>query len=189
MPGLNKEEKIELLHMARETLVRFFDRGERIVISPEHEILKEIGGAFVTLTNRGQLRGCIGMPDSPYPLYEVVCRCAVSAAVEDHRFRRVSQEELPSIEIEISALSPTQEIKSVSEIVVGEHGLVISRGMQRGLLLPQVAVKYRWDLPTFLRETCAKAGLPPDAWEKGAQIRIFTAEVFSEKELLSDRQG
>jgi uncharacterized protein len=185
MPGLNTDEKRELLRIARETLVRFFTQKQRVLIPPERNALQEVGGAFVTLTKNGQLCGCIGMPDSPYPLYEVVCKCVVSAAVEDHRFRPIAMDELPLIDIEISALSPSREIKSVSEIIVGEHGLIISRGYQRGLLLPQVAVKYRWDLTTFLQETCRKAGLPSDAWEKDTQIKIFTAEVFSERDYLS----
>jgi AmmeMemoRadiSam system protein A len=109
-----------------------------------------------------------------------VVDCSVSAATEDPRFAPVQLEDLPSLDIEISVLSPLEIVKEVGTIEVGTHGLVVSQHGRRGLLLPQVAVQYNWDQEQFLRETCRKAGLATDAWQKGAQIESFAAFVFGE---------
>jgi AmmeMemoRadiSam system protein A len=140
-------------------------------------------GAFVTLHRLGRLRGCIGHIEATEPLAETVIRCAVSAALHDPRFDPTSREEIPDLEIEISILTPP-EIARPEEIEIGRHGLLISRGWQRGLLLPQVAVEHGLSRERFLEETCRKAALAPDAWkEPETEIRVFTCEVFSEKEL------
>jgi len=137
--------------------------------------------AFVTLYRSGELRGCIGhiVPDKP--LYQVVCEMTIAAASSDPRFPVIQREELPEITVEISVLSPFEIITDFSTICIGEHGLIVQSGMARGLLLPQVAERYGWDAKQFLRETCRKAQLPPDAYESNdTQVAIFTAEILKE---------
>jgi AmmeMemoRadiSam system protein A len=139
-------------------------------------------GAFVTLRTRGRLRGCIGQISPDLPLTEVVGYCAKAAALEDPRFAPMRAEELTGMEIEISVLSPPEEI-SPDSIRAGEHGLIVSQGGRRGVLLPHVATEFGWPALRFLEETCVKAGLSRDAWrDPGTKIQAFTAEVFSEKE-------
>ena len=98
----------------------------------------------------------------------------------DPRFEPVGPEELDEIDVEISVLTPEREIESVDDIEVGRHGLIVEQGYRRGLLLPQVAVEHRWDRTTFLEHTCLKAGLPRDAWQHGARLLVFEAEVFGD---------
>jgi AmmeMemoRadiSam system protein A len=111
-----------------------------------------------------------------------VARCAADAATEDPRFPPIAIDELPEISVEISVLGPLEPIDPREEgaVVIGRHGLVAEHGMRRGLLLPQVATEWGWTLEQFLRQTCAKAGLPHDAWEHGARISRFAAEVFGD---------
>jgi len=143
------------------------------------ERLKENRGAFVTIKEKGQLRGCIGYIQAVKPLYETVKDVAKSAAVNDYRFNPVGQDELDRLELEISALTPLKRIKDISEIEVGKHGLYMRQGFNSGLLLPQVAAEYRWDAETFLKETCRKAGLSQNAWkDMSTEIYIFSADVF-----------
>lgn len=145
----------------------------------------------MTLESHGELRGCIGHMAADKPLYLSVQEMAIHAATGDPRFQPVTLGELSEIEIEISVLSPLAALSHdrLSEIRVGEHGLVISRGRspaggrQRGVLLPQVASREGWDRETFLSHTCRKAGLPADAWKSPETvIETFTADIFSEKE-------
>ena len=128
-----------------------------------------------------ELRGCVGYVAPVAPLYRAVAETARAAAFEDSRFLPVTQEEAPRLEVSLSVLSPLFPILP-GAVEVGRHGLVISHGGRRGLLLPQVAVEHGWDRETFLEQTCRKAGLPLDAWRKGATIEAFTAEVFSDND-------
>jgi AmmeMemoRadiSam system protein A len=112
-------------------------------------------------------------------VYQAVAETARAAAFSDNRFPRVSKDEAPHLEIELSILSAPQPIEAEA-VEVGRHGLLISQHGCRGLLLPQVPVERKWDRITFLEQTCLKAGLPPDAWRKGAKIQAFTAEIFSD---------
>ncbi len=137
-------------------------------------------GAFVTLRVNGQLRGCIGYPEPDLPLIEVIQRCAVSAAISDPRFPAVSASEWSSVELEISVLGPIEPIPDISDVVVGRHGLIVELGDRQGLLLPQVATEWQWNAAEFASQTCVKAGLPRDAWQKGAKLFTFEAEVFGE---------
>lgn len=139
-------------------------------------------GVFVTLRTRGELRGCLGTLDCEAGLRAEVARCAAEAASEDPRFPPVSNEELPDVLIEISVLGPLQQIDptGVDAFSIGHHGLVVEQGDHRGLLLPQVAVEWSWTGEQFLRQTCVKAGLPADAWQRGAAVYRFDAEVFGE---------
>lgn len=179
---LNEEEKAILLRMARETLQQYLT-GETI---PQYDVtqpgLKGAWGAFVTLEENGALRGCIGHMWSNEELYRLVQQMAIAAATADPRFEPVQADELPDIDIEISVLSPMQMVKDVSEIEVGRDGLYIIAGPYAGVLLPQVATEWGWDRDEFLRQVCLKAGLPADAWKKGATLYRFSAQVFGEEE-------
>ena len=158
--------------------------GLRPQIDPFPEaFLKEPGAPFVTLKIGEELRGCIGTVEANEPLHDAIVHCANSAAFRDPRFPPLTQEEYPLIHLEISVLSPFRPAQSPEEVVPGVHGLMITRGYYRGLLLPQVATEYDWDRETFLSYTCRKAGLPPDAWkDPSTKIEVFTAEVFSEND-------
>ena len=143
--------------------------------------LTERRGAFVTLYRSGALRGCVGQVENPGPLADVVARSAISAALHDPRFSPVGAEEVAILDIEISVLT-TPELILLDAIVAGRHGLMVVRGLSRGLLLPQVATDRNWSGQRLLEETCVKAGLPREAWRDPAtQVFGFTAEVFSEK--------
>ena len=141
------------------------------------------GGGFVTLHARdGSLRGCIGHLEDDQPLGRIVSRCAVAAASDDPRFSMVGPDEVSMLQIELSLLGPLEPIAGPSEIEIGRHGLVVERAPFRGVLLPQVATEWGWDVETFLAHTCRKAGLPDDAWKNGATLWRFEAEVFGEVE-------
>lgn len=137
-------------------------------------------GVFVTLKKGGALRGCIGTVECRQPLAEEIARVAVCAAREDPRFPPVTADELPDLDLEISVLGPLERIDPLDPdaIVIGRHGLVVEQGRRRGLLLPQVAPEWGWDREQFLAHTCRKAGLPLDAWRRGADVYRFEADVF-----------
>ena len=138
-------------------------------------------GVFVTLREDKELRGCIGYVEPRKRLVEAVQEVAAKAALQDPRFDPVSAQELGHLEVEISVLSPMQRVRSLDEIQIGKHGLVIELGDYRGLMLPQVAMEYGWDLETFLTQTAQKAGLPSTKWkDPNARIYVFTAEVIGE---------
>lgn len=187
MSPLNPDEQAYLLRLAREAIRRALVEGTKLEIArtpefaPVSERVRERSGAFVTLHRLGRLRGCIGYIQGRKPLDEAVIDCALSAAFQDPRFPPVGPEELDEIDIEISVLSPLYEIRP-EEVEVGKHGLMISRGALRGLLLPQVATELRWTREQFLEETCVKAGLERDAWRAGAKLEAFMADVFGESE-------
>jgi AmmeMemoRadiSam system protein A len=180
---LRGEERRLLLRAAREAIAAHL-RGAAFEAPEPSGALAERGGAFVTLRRRedDDLRGCVGLMRSDRSLLETVTVMAVAAATEDGRFDPVTIEELPGIAIEISALGPMRPIRA-EDVEVGRHGLLISSGRRRGVLLPQVAVEHGWDRETFLAHTCWKAGLPEDAWrEPGVDLQAFTATVFGEDE-------
>lgn len=179
---LNKAEKQKLLEIAKLSIIETVTGKKQFLPNVTEERLKENCGAFVTIKENDQLRGCIGYIQAVKPLYETVEDVAKSAAVNDYRFNPVRQDELDKLELEISVLTPLKRIKDVNEIEVGKHGLYMKRGFNSGLLLPQVATEYNWDRDTFLRETCGKAGMPQDAWkDKSTEIYTFSAEVFGEE--------
>jgi len=179
LPLTEADEQL-LLSMAREALVGYLNLGELPAIPEPGESLCQSGGAFVTLRKGQSLRGCIGVVEARNPLYVAVRQCAVWAAMNDPRFPQVRKGEVDGLNIEISVLSPLFDI-APDELEVGRHGLVVSRDMNRGLLLPQVAVQWKWNREQFLEETCRKAGLPTDAWRQGARLQAFTAQVFEER--------
>ncbi len=180
MLPLTDEERKTLLALARQALEEGVG-GVKVAkeLPDPAPALMEPRGAFVTLRKQTKLRGCIGHVLTSEPLYKTVQECAVAAALADPRFAPVTPDEVSSLHIEISVLSVPAEI-APERIVIGEHGLLITQGRRRGLLLPQVPATWKWDREQFLEETCVKAGLPQDAWRKGARIEAFTAEVFEE---------
>ncbi|HKQ87790.1 MAG TPA: AmmeMemoRadiSam system protein A [Candidatus Acidoferrales bacterium] len=181
MSSLAEGEKKALLEIARHALTAAVECRALPSLSVCAALCRP-GGAFVTITRNGRLRGCIGQLPSNTSLAEVVAYCARSVASEDPRFPRVEADELPAIEIELSVLSLLASIRP-EEIEPGKHGLFVSNGLRRGVLLPQVAVQFRWNGMRFLEATCEKAGLARDAWNQPATIvQAFTAEVFSEAE-------
>lgn len=184
MIELNKEQQVKLLQLARNTIAVAL--GAVTAEKPEFndEIFNEKCGAFVTLHIRGRLRGCIGYIKGVKNIPETIIDMAKASAFKDPRFPPLGKEELEKIDIEISVLSPIETVNDISEIQVCRDGLIISRGFNSGLLLPQVPVEQGWDLETFLCNTCFKAGLPGNAWQqKGTKIEKFSAQVFGEKEL------
>lgn len=180
--GLSESEKEYLLKLARQSIVNAVRGDPAPVPEMSTPVLGENRGAFVTIKKRGELRGCIGYIVAVKPLAETVCEMAQAAALRDPRFNPVSEDELDELELEISVLTPIQEVKDVNSIEVGKDGLIIKRGHFQGLLLPQVPTEYGWDRETFLAQTCRKAGLPLDAWkQKDTEISSFRAEVFGEE--------
>jgi AmmeMemoRadiSam system protein A len=180
---LSSDARRECLYLARKTLHAHV-RGQQAVAAyrPANPELERSSGAFVTLKRRGELRGCIGYIEAHKPLWETVADCTVAAASDDPRFPSVAPAELAEIHIEVSVLSPLRDVADTAEIEVGRDGLLVSTGFRRGLLLPQVATEYGWTREQFLAHTCRKAGLPDDAWRKGARIQAFFADVFGEAE-------
>lgn len=182
---LNDDQRASLLKIARRSIEAVLDgRHADVDLVAVDEALRRPSGAFVSLhTAEGDLRGCIGSIQPVAPLCHAVVSNAINAAFRDPRFFPLRKDELTNVVIEISVMSPIEPIASVDEIAVGRDGLIIRRGPRTGLLLPQVATEYGWDRETFLRQTCVKAGLPPETWRSPeCRIERFSAEVFGEKE-------
>lgn len=181
---LDKAQKKRLLGIARKSIEDYLS-GKDPAASESDPVLNGNMGAFVTLHKKGELRGCIGRMIADGPLYLTVKDMAVEAAVRDPRFPPVSPGELKDIEIEISVLTPLEKVDSADEIQLGKHGVLVRKGFRSGVFLPQVAVETGWTKEEFLSNLCAgKAGLSPNAWKDGsAELYIFSAVVFSEKEL------
>ena len=183
--SLGQKEKNELLKIARksvETSVR-----ERTLYYPALEgfaSLEQERGAFVTLKEHGQLRGCIGYIAPIKPLYMTVRDVAAHAALRDSRFTPVTVDELGKLEYEISVLSPLHRVADIKQIRVGQDGLVLWKGEYEGVFLPQVPTEQRWNLMTYLEQLCYKAGLPKDAWrDEDADLFSFTAIVFGDRHI------
>jgi len=189
-PEFSLKQRRTLLRIAHQAILSALERQpfpDKPVSSPA---LSEPRGVFTTLYLPGdlpgdlhrQLRGCVGYAAPIAPLYRAVAETARAAAFEDSRFLPVIREEALALEISLSVLSRLFPIHP-DAVEVGRHGLVISDGGRRGLLLPQVPVEYGWDRETFLEQTCRKAGLPLDAWRKAATLEAFTAEVFGDADV------
>jgi uncharacterized protein len=205
-PELSPEQRRTLLRIAHEAILSFLERRP-FPAAPLPTTLSEPRGVFTTLYLRHdrlpgdrlpdvrlpdvhlpadphrdrhhQLRGCVGYAMPVAPLYRAVAETARAAAFEDSRFLPVTLEEASRLQVSLSVLSPLFPIHPEA-VEIGRHGLLISDGARRGLLLPQVSVENVWGRETFLEQTCRKAGLPPDAWRKNATVEAFTAEVFSD---------
>src|SRR5277367_5421396 len=181
------DERALLLDLAHDSILSALEHSE-LSLNPPTPHLAEPRGVFTSLYLRGALRGCVGYVLPVGPVYRAVAETARAAAFEDARFPPVTREEAPHLEIELSILSPPPPILP-DAIEIGRHGLLITLGQRRGLLLPQVPIEHHWDRITFLEQTCRKAGLPldawkdawkNDAWKSSAKLEAFTAEVFGE---------
>ena len=180
--NLSEDDKKNLLQIARQTIENYINQGKipEIDASKFSGALKTPAGAFVTLHENGELRGCIGTFTPTKPLYLVVQEMAISSSTKDYRFSKVTSAEIKKIEIEISVLTPMKKINSINEIKLGKHGIYIKKGMKGGTFLPQVAAETGWNLEEFLGH-CAhdKAGIGWEGW-KDADIFIYEALVFEE---------
>jgi len=181
----SQEERDILLHLAHRAVDSAFD-GSELDLHPPTPHMAELRGAFTTLHLHGKLRGCVGYVIPTHSLYRTVAETAQAAAFDDPRFRPVMAVEAAELKVQISVLSLLQPIRP-QQVQVGMHGLVVTYGGRRGLLLPQVPMEWGWDRETFLAQTCLKAGLPPESWLQGAELQAFTAEVFGEDSPPLDR--
>jgi AmmeMemoRadiSam system protein A len=173
----NSADRQRLLQIAREAVAAHLS-GAPAPACPSDGAGARPGGAFVTLHSNGELRGCIGHIEADELLGVIISRCAVAACSADPRFRAITAQELPELDLELSLLGRLEPVSSADQIEIGRHGLVVEKGRCRGLLLPQVATEWGWDREAFLAQTCQKAGLPKDAWKQGAKLWRFEAEVF-----------
>ncbi len=176
----NPDEQHFLLELARRSVEASVEGGKLPDLKITEKKHLEKRGAFVTLKVDGHLRGCIGYPLPYKPLYKTIIEMAAAAATQDFRFAPLRPEDLPRTKIEISVLTVPETVKDPQEVQVGRHGIVISQGGCKGLLLPQVPEEYNWDRETYLCHGCLKAGLDENAWKRGAKIEVFEAQVFSE---------
>jgi len=182
--GLTAQERTYLLGLARQSVEAFVRSGKKTPADTADPRLKQVQGAFVTLMKNGQLRGCIGNIKGEGPLASTVRDMAIAAASQDPRFSPVKADELKDIDVEVSVLSPPQQVKDASAIVLGRDGVIVSDGgPHEGVFLPQVATETGWSREQFLSDLCSeKAGLPEDCWRSPKiALYTFTAEVFGEK--------
>jgi len=183
--SLSLEQKRTLIDIARKTITNYVERGEVTKLPPLDARLNREEGAFVTIHKNGRLRGCIGNIIGRGPLCLTVRNMAISAAVNDSRFKPLDKSELSEIDVEVSVLSKPRRITNVDEIEMGKHGVIISQGAKSGVFLPQVADSTGWGKEEFLNQLCSqKAGLPANCWQDpSTKIEIFTAIVFSENDV------
>ena len=177
---LSETDKQTLLDIARESIHSAVLGGKKFKVTPDEysDMLKATFGAFVTLHNKGKLRGCLGRMTGDLPLYKMIQEMAISASLYDYRFTPIGPDELSKIEIEISVLSPMTRIDDITEIELGKHGIYIQKGVDSGVFLPQVATETGWSREDFLGHCSRdKAGLGWTGW-KGADVYIFTATIF-----------
>lgn len=173
-------ERHQLLALARDTLARVFASDTLPLPRGGDARLWHRQGAFVTLKKHGSLRGCIGRIPPEEPLAPLVGAMALAAAFNDPRFQPLSPAELKEVEIEISALTPPRRITRAEQIVVGRDGVVLAKGLNTAVFLPQVATEQGWGRDQLLDRLCEKAGLSSGCWKEGAQLSVFQAEVFHE---------
>lgn len=179
------DQKRRLLQLARNSIVHYFQNQTPLELKPEptDPLLSSHSGAFVTLHLNGDLRGCVGLIMADVPLHKTICEMACKAAFEDDRFSPLNENELPLVDLEISIMSTIAPLQNKHDIEIGKTGLIVRKGSNQGLLLPQVAEEWNWSVDQFLSETCYKAGLPRYAWQQdGINIFYFTATVFGEKD-------
>lgn len=179
---LSQEEKENLLKLARASIEKRLFGETKIEMKTDFPIFHEKRAAFVTLHINGNLRGCIGQIIATNKLLDTIKEMSVSAAFSDPRFPSLSKNEYPKIDIEISVMTPLSEAESWKDVRVGVHGIIISKGYHKGVLLPQVATEYGWNTETFISHGCMKAGLPEDEYKRGVKVEIFAANVFGEKD-------
>lgn len=185
MELLTPDEGVLAVRLARASLEKRIGGkgGETYILPP---IFSKMRGVFVTLTRKGELRGCIGFPYPTFPLGKAISEAAISAALEDPRFPPVRAAELPDLKVEVTVLSVPELLgaepgERPRAVEVGRHGLIVKGYGRSGLLLPQVPVEWKWDSREFLDHTCRKAGLPAGCWkEKDVEVFIFEGQIFHE---------
>ena len=185
---LTNEDGEYLIKIAKLAIENYLENEEKLDV-PEDcpDYLKENLGVFVTLNENNELRGCIGYPEPVASLINATIDVAISAAVNDPRFPSLTKDELNDISVEVTVLTKPEIIKVntpqdyLKEITIGEDGLIVENGFNRGLLLPQVATEHNMDEETFLANTCMKAGLSPQSWlENNTEIYKFQGQIFKE---------
>ncbi|MGH9175119.1 MAG: AmmeMemoRadiSam system protein A [Vicinamibacterales bacterium] len=176
---IDDTSRLRLVALARAALeARVCD--ERLPSAlPDDEV--PTAGLFVTIYCGGRLRGCLGTIDAREHLGEAIVRLSADVTREDYRFPPLVRRELADVTVSLSILTPAERVTDPSTIEVGRDGLIVEQGPRRGLLLPQVATEQGWDREMLLRQTCIKAGLSPDAWQHGATVLRFQAEVIGEE--------
>jgi uncharacterized protein (TIGR00296 family) len=188
---LTETEGTAAVKLARETIETLLLRGKipgpRDIGTDLPPVFGENRGVFVTLTEKGYLRGCIGHPYPDSTLEQAIIDSAISAATRDPRFPPVGGEEVNDIVVEVTILTQPERINAPPQelpekVEIGKHGLIVKQGYCQGLLLPQVAPENDMDSIDFLSHTCMKAGLCSDAWVKGAEVYCFEGQIFKEKE-------
>jgi uncharacterized protein len=179
-PLLSYDDRRKLLKRARQAIFEVVSSSTFLDLPPAVGRLAEFRGVFVTLRSNGKLRGCAGQPDATHVLEESVVQCAITAALRDQRFAPLCAEEVLGLEIEISVLSKQWSVRP-EEVEIGTHGIVITRGSSRSLLLPQMALERNWSVNQFLEAACRKARMEAGAWQNpGTNLYAFTAEIFSD---------
>lgn len=174
-----EEEREFLLDIAHQSIAAALE-SRKFTPKPLNEHLAERRGAFCTLAVDGRLHGCVGYIFPVTPLFQTVAETARGAAFDDVRFPPITPAENARLKVSLSMLSPLAPIQP-DQVEIGKHGLLISLAGKRGVLLPQVPAEHGWDRTTFLDQTCLKAGLPPGAWQRGAIVEAFTAEIFGDE--------
>jgi AmmeMemoRadiSam system protein A len=179
--ALSETSRNYVLSLARESIERKFYEKDFPRNPPEDPLLQKSCGAFVTLKKGGMLRGCIGRMESDRPMWETVAIMARAAAFEDPRFPAVTPAELDDLSIEISLLTPFEPLDDPLAVEVGKHGLLVEKGIHRGVLLPQVATDHGWTAEEFLDNVCVKASLPREAWkDPDVRLSVFSAVIIQE---------
>jgi AmmeMemoRadiSam system protein A len=181
-PDLTDEEKKTLFDIVEDTLDWCVKGGKGKFSFDKYTITEKMKvqtATFVTLKIRGMLRGCIGSLQPVDSMFESVHDNAINAALRDPRFRPVTEQELPKLEIHISLLSPIVPIASLDEFNVGEHGIIIEKGMYRAVYLPEVAVEQGWTKEQTLASLSEKAGMDSNAWKSGAKFKVFSSVGLS----------
>lgn len=183
---LSNDDGKYLIKIAKLAIENYLENGTKLDVPidcPDH--LKEHLGVFVTLNKNEELRGCIGYPEPIAPLIDATMEVAISAAVNDPRFPSLTKNELKYVDIEVTVLTKPKllEVNDPSDypnkINIGEDGLIIEKGFNKGLLLPQVATEYNMDSKSFLDNTCIKAGLNSSCWlSTETKIYTFKGQIF-----------
>ncbi|OVE74247.1 hypothetical protein BVX94_00960 [bacterium B17] len=184
-PGLSDSEKETLFEIAEDTLEWCVKGAEKPFSFEKYKITKKMKvftATFVTLKIKGRLRGCIGSLSPVAPMYKSVHENAVLASMRDHRFRPVAAAELKLLNVHISLLSPIISIPSADDFKLGEHGIIIEKGMYRAVYLPEVATEQKWTKEETLSSLSMKAGMSNDSWKKGAKFKVFSSVVLSKED-------
>lgn len=179
---LTEKEKHILLQVAHHAIIAAANNESPPDLDVDDSTLNKLGGAFVTVYVSDQLRGCIGFVEPIFPLIKTIQIAATKASNEDYRFTPIQPNELPDVTVHISIIGEQRKMNSIEDIVIGEDGIIIALADMHGLLLPQVAIEWRWDAKQFLDATCRKAGLPNAAWhDPRAEVILFKVEAFGDR--------